>query len=184
MALQVICLQNMSLVFVSLHNMSNMKENLIFPPWTPLWLLLCLVKFWGCRHLLWGLVKAIPCPSDVTKPWKIQSMLVWHQSWLKKHNPFCKIPSQGPKRVVRDDKSGKRHVQMWGCLHASSRLLWRLDLLQACHCPLLWKAIIIDVSRSCIKFTSLGNCLNCLWYFKAHGPTMCVEPKSKLQVIF
>lgn len=102
MALRVICLQNMGLVFVSLHNMLNTKENLIFPPQPPLWLLLCLVKFWGCWHLLWGLVKAIRCPSDVTMPWKIQSMLVWHQFWLKKTQSILQ------KTITRTKKSGTR----------------------------------------------------------------------------
>jgi hypothetical protein len=90
----VICLQNMGLVFVSLHNMSNMKENLIFPAWPPLWLLLCLVKFWGCWHLFWGLVKAIQCPSDVTVPWKTSILIKKTQSILQ-------------KTITRTKKSGK-----------------------------------------------------------------------------
>jgi hypothetical protein len=93
------------------------------------------------------------------------------------------------KKVVKD--GNRKHVQMWGCLHASSRHLWRLYLLQNSHYSrkilnsnlLLQKSTIIGISRLCAKSPSLGNCLNCFWYIGTHGPTMHVEPYLGLLAI-
>ncbi len=52
---------------------------------------------------------------------------------IKKHNPFCRKLSHGPKVMGRDEKSGSRHVCLV-CPHGNSRLLWKSSLLLESFC--------------------------------------------------
>jgi len=56
--------------------------------------------------------------------------------------------------------------------------------IQTHHCLLLWKSTIIGNSRPCAKSTTLGYGPNCYKYFGFHGPTLGVEPKARLLIIY
>jgi len=158
-------------------------RKIFFSPWPLFWFLLsCEVlgllipfvkSYWG--HAMSKCCQHVIANSKVCLNLKLIS--------IKDAQSICKRLSHGPKKVVRDGNNGKRHVQMWGCLHASSRHLWRLNLFQNSSYSnfffnsnlLLYKSTIIGISRLYAKSPSLSNCLNCFWYIGTHGPTMRVE---------
>ncbi len=133
---------------------------------------------WGhvksCQHAKYGFEVYVSLTSisikETQSMWTKKSGKGWHE-WHK----ACiatKMPEQKFEILVK--------IQF-----ASQVILFQEIGIQAHQCFLLQKSTIIGTSRLCItKSKRLRYNPNCCRYFGSCGPTMCVEPNSRLLASF